>query len=125
MFLEDLKVYLIANKFTDVYRETMPDKPDECIGLFLFAHKTPIISDGSGTRYVTIQVRRFDGDDAYSVAYEIKKLLDSGPDETVISLTEHRKVIARPRTGPKKLSTDESGRTVYYTEVALYGDDEP
>ncbi|MGE5494614.1 MAG: minor capsid protein [Burkholderiales bacterium] len=124
-FLEDLKAFLTANGCDNVYRETMPDKPDECIGLFLYAHAMPTISNGSSTRYVQIQVRRMDGDDAYAVAYEILQMLDSGLDEADISLTEQRKAIARPTAGPRKLHTDLSGRTVYYIEVALFSDDEP
>lgn len=118
-FLEDLKVFLAANGYADIYRDTLPDKPDECIGLFLWAHKVPSVNVGSGWRYVQIQVRRMDGDDAYAAAFEIFTLLDSGQDETPIQLTAGRRCIARPRSGPKKLHTDTNGRTVYYTEIAF------
>lgn len=125
MFLKDLKAYLIANKYSDISRDMLPDKPDECIGLFLYVHKTPLISDGTGTYYVQIQVRRRDGDDAYNIAFELFTLLDSGEDEKLIWLTEKRFCIARPTAGPKKMSTDESGRTVYYTEISFWGQNEP
>lgn len=125
MFLDDLKAYLVANGFADIYRDTLPDEPDECIGLFVWAHTVPSVSDGSAWRYVSVQVRRQNGDDAYAAAFAIFQLLDSGLDETPIALAEGRECIARPRSGPKKLSVDESGRTIYYTEIALWGENEP
>ena len=124
MFLDDLKAYLMANGYSDIHRDAMPDQPDECIGLFVYAHALPLISDGASTRRVQIQVRRFDGDDAYAAAFAIMKLLDSGMDETKIFLTESRWCIARPTAGPKKLTADGT-RVVYYTEVSLFGEDTP
>ena len=124
MFLDDLKAFLTEHSYTDITRDTMPDKPDECIGLLLW-------DDVPGTvgswRYVQIQVRRIDGDDAYAAAYAIRQLLDSEPDgqsQKRIQLTPDRWCIAKPRRGPKKLSADNRG-TVYYIEVALWGDNKP
>ncbi len=125
MFLSDLQDYLTVHGYADIYRDNMPDQPNECIGLFLTAHTVPPISDGSASRYVQIRVRRLDGDDAYTTAYSIFKLLDSGLNEDVIQLTEQRAVIARPHAGPVKLVTNESGYTIYFTEIVLIGDDNP
>ncbi len=124
MLLDDLKTYLTAKGYTDIHRDSMPDQPDECIGLFLYANARPAISDGSCTRRVQIQVRRLDGDDAYSVADAIMRLLDSGMDEEKINLTKDRWCIGRPTAGPKKLTAD-GLRVVYYTEASLFGEDEP
>jgi hypothetical protein len=121
VFLDDLKAFLTARGYTAIYRDTMPDQPDECIGLFVWDHTVPDINDGSGVRYVQIQVRCMDGDDANAAAHAIFALLDSGMDETKIWLTDDRWCIARPRRGPKKMSVDATGRVVYYTEVALWG----
>ncbi len=115
----------MVHGYSDIYRDTMPDQPDECIGLLLTAHAVPPINDGSAIRQIQIHVRRIDADEAYSTAYSIFKLLDSGLNEDVIELTEQRAVIARPHTGPIKLVTNESERTIYFTEVALIGDDNP
>ena len=120
--MDDLKAFLTARGYTDIYRDTMPDQPDACIGLLLW-------DDVPGTvgswRYVQIQVRRMDGDDANAAAYAMRELLDSGQDEERIQLTDERWCIARPRRGPKKMSTDENGRTVYYTEIAFFGANKP
>lgn len=127
MFMDDLKAFLMANNLGDedsITIDRLPDQPDECIGLFCYAHAVPTITNGSATRRVQLQVRRFDAATAYSAAYEIFQLLDSGQDETVIELTVTRKVICRPTAGPKKLTEDDR-RIVYYTEIALIGDDEP
>ncbi len=112
-FLKDLKAYLTANGYANIYRDMMPDTPDECIGLFIYAHTI------TRWRYVQIQVRRMDADDAYADAFALFQLLDSGQDETPIQLAEGKRCIARPRSGPKKLHTDANGRTVYYTEIAF------
>lgn len=125
MFLEDLKAYLTGKGYTSIFRDTMPDQPDECIGLFLWAHRIPTPNDGSGTRFVQVQVRCMDGDDACRIAGEIMANLDSGKDELKIFLTAERWCIARPLAGPKKLLTEESGRTTYYIEVSLWGSNEP
>ena len=125
MFLDDVKAYLSAAGFTDIYRDAMPDQPDACIGLFLWAHRMPIPSDGTCTRYVQVQVRRMDPDDANETAQRIMPMLDSGMDETKIYLTPERWCVARPLAVPKKLSADESGRTTYYFEVSLFGENTP
>jgi hypothetical protein len=110
-FLDDLKTYLTAKGYGNIFRDTMPDEPDECIGLFVWNHV-------GRWRYVQVQVRRMDGDDAYAAAFAIYTLLDSGLNETAIALTATRQCIARPRRGPKKLS-DDGRRVVYYTEIAI------
>ena len=124
MFLDDLKAYLTAHGYTDIHCDIMPSEPDECIGLFVYAHALPEISDGTCTRRVQIQVRRYAIEDAYATAYALKHLLDSGQDEAKIYLTESRWCIARPTAGPKKLTADDRC-TVYYTEVSLFGEDIP
>lgn len=124
MFLDDLKTYLTGKGFTNIGRDTMPDLPETAIGLFVWAHAIPAINYGYGTRYVQVQVRAADGDDAYRVASEILPYLDSGPEETDIALTPDRSVTGRPKTGVKKLKT-ELNRTTYYFDVALLGSNEP
>lgn len=124
IFTEDLKAYFESKGFTDIYRDYLPDKPDECIGLFLWAHSVPLINDGSGTRYVQVQVRRKDTDEAYRIASELCALLDSGLDEKTIHLTADRWCIARPQNLPKKINGD--GKVaVYYFETAMWGDNKP
>lgn len=124
-FLEDLKTYLLANRITNIYRDTLPDQPDEAVGLFVWSHALAEINDGSGTRYVQVQARAVDGDVAYSRLHTIAALLDSGEDEKKIVLTPSRWCIARPRNLPRKLKVDENGRTVYYFDVALFGANTP
>lgn len=122
-FLDDLKAFLMAHNIgsaDSITLDRMPDQPDECIGLFLYAH-----APRSGARRVHVQVRRFDAAAAYSAAYDIFNLLDSGTKETKINFTPDRWCIARPTAGPKKLTEDTRGRFVYYTEIALKSDDKP
>ncbi len=88
----------------------MPDKPDSCIGLFVWAHNLPTVSDGTGTRYIQVQVRDADPDAAYVRVCTMLPLLDSGPDEDLLQLTPDRWCIGRPRAGVKKLSVDAMGR---------------
>jgi hypothetical protein len=45
-------------------------------------------------------------------------------DENIIWLTEKRWCIVRPIAGPKKMTADEAGRTVYYLEVSMWGPDD-
>ena len=106
-------------------RDTLPDLPDTAIGLFVWSYPIPSVDYGSGTRYVQVQVRAPDGDDAYKLASEILPHLNSGPEETDIYLTPTRPVTGRPRTGAKKLGVDTNGRTTYYFELALIGSNEP
>jgi hypothetical protein len=121
VFLRDLKTFLTAHGYTNIGVDTMPDKPDDCVGLFLWDHTVPEINDGSGIRYVQIRVRRMDADTAYADAFTLFTLLDSGIDEERIQLTDDRWCIARPRRGPKKMDAAANGRTTYYIEVGLWG----
>ncbi len=124
-FLEDLKGYLVSQKIEHIYRDMLPDEPDKAVGLFLWSHSVPTINDGSGVRYVQVQVRDTDWDSAYLLCWEIARMLDSGEEERQLHLTDTRWCIARPRMMPRKLSVDDKGRAVYYYEVALFGDNTP
>lgn len=121
MFLDDLKAYLTTNGYKNISTDNMPDQPDECIGLILYANA---IGGGSCTRRVQIQVRRYATDDAYADADAIMRLLDSGSEETKIQLTTERWCIGRPTAGAKKLTADDR-RMTYYTEVSIFGEDTP
>lgn len=127
MFLDDLKSYLVGKGIpaAQIFRDTMPDLPDNAIGLLLWSHSVPRIDDGSGTRYVQIQCRAKDPDDAYAQAHAIIPFLNSGAEETVIRLTASRWAIVRIRAMPKMLKVDTTGRTTYYFEVSLFGDNTP
>lgn len=122
-FLQDLKSYLTNNGFNSIFREFLPDQPDDCIGLFCWEHTVGRINDGSGWRYLQVQARNRDPEAAYRTAHEIAKLLDSGEDEKIIHLTDTRWCIGRTRRLPVKLAADQT-RTTYYFETALWGDNE-
>lgn len=121
MFLYDLRAYLMAHGFENIWCDYLPDKPDACIGLFCWDHTVPAISDGSGTRYVQIRARNTDGDAACAVLCDVAKLLDSGPDETIIQLTEDTWGVGRIRRMPVKLDTDENNRVSFILEVSFWG----
>ena len=121
MFLYALRSYLMERGFENIYCDFLPDKPDECIGLFCWDHTTPVISDGSGTRYIQIQARSNDGDIACETLYKIASLLDSGQDEEIINLTENTWGIGRIRRMPVKLDTDENNRVKFILEVSFWG----
>lgn len=124
-FLQDLKAFLQVHEFSNITCDMMLDKPDDCIGLFLYNHVIPAINDGSGTRYIQVQCRDKDPESAYKIAHGVAALLDSGEDEAIIHLTPERWCIARPTKLPRKLSVDASKRTIYYCEFTLWGDNTP
>jgi len=122
LFSEDLKAFLTARGYSNIFRDTMPDEPHECIGLFVWDNPRPGVNVGASWRYVQIQARRLDPDAACATVAEILELLDSGQGGTKIQLAEGRVCTIRPRRGPKKLGgVDASGRTVYYIELAFWG----
>lgn len=124
-FLEDLKTYLLpVSELASpaMGRDVIPDKPDQAVGLFLYSHP------GSGkynypasTRYIQIQCRAPNPDDAYSLACTLCTALDK---QEPIDLAA-RKVNAIIRTRPRKLKVDDAGRTTYYFEIAALGDNTP
>lgn len=119
-FLEDLKTYFEGHGYTNIWLDQIPDKPDPAIGLFVWAHTGPAISDGSAARYVQVQVRNKDLLAAYRTASEMFPLVDSGPDEDRIWLTDERWGICRIRLRPQKLSDN-----TYYFEFSFFGEDIP
>lgn len=119
IFSQDFKSFLENKGYTNIYRDDMTENSD-CIGLILKEHENPPLNDGTGTRLYEVQVRRENADDAYSVAYDICNILNSGPDKDMIFLSDERWCIATPKTLPTKLkSTNEWA--IYSFEIALWG----
>ncbi len=123
IFLEDLKTYLESKGYENIGKDVLPGTPDQAVGLFVTEHKGSMIADGSATRYIKVQVRAANAEDAYVLASQMATHIDSGPDENIIHLTDTRWGIGRIRSHPCKLSVDESGRTVYYFEFSFWGED--
>lgn len=121
-FLDDLRTYLQATTTLDIYTDFLPDLPDDCVGLFCWDSTVGAVNDGSGVRYVQVQVRSINPETAYMTACALCNALDSGLDETIIHLTNDRWCVGRTRKRPVKLSLDETHRTIYYFETALWGD---
>ena len=71
-----LKSYLVSQKIENIFRDMLPDEPDNAVGLFLWSHSVPAINYGAGARYVQVQVRDMDWDAAYLLYWKIAGLLD-------------------------------------------------
>ena len=121
MFIDDLKSYLEAQGYTNVYCNTLPETPDTAVGLKIQNHTVNTINDGSGTRELQIEVRDTSHQAAYHTAYELASLLDSGLEEDLIWLTEGRYVIGRLQRMPI-FQTEDGTRITYDLHVALWGD---
>lgn len=120
--LEALKKHLKSLGYTTVCVDTVPapEKQRDVIALMEWEHTVGAINDGTGVHYIQIQVRRGTYAEAHDLCRDLFMLLDSGPEETLIELTEDVFCIARPRRGPVKLESS-PGYTTFYFEVALWG----
>lgn len=120
--LTALKEYLTKNGYDNVYIDYMPaaEMTRKAINLTEWDNTVAGINDGTGTHYIQIQVRDADYKSAYTTCKSIFELLDSGPDETIIDLTDDVFCIARPRRAPLIYARDNLGVTIY-CEIALWG----
>lgn len=122
--LESLRQYL-RHVLDDenIYLDNMPaaEKKLEAVGLFEWQNNISEINDGSSVHYIQIQVRRESYGLARSDCKKIFSLLDSGTEEKLIWLSEEVYCICRPRRGALLLERS-SNYTVFYCEIALWGD---
>lgn len=124
--LEDLQAYLKAQGYANVYRLQYPPEPDDVISLY--EREAPLAFGWRGVNYgiraapVQIRVRRLSPDAAEVDARTLFELLDSGPDERMITLAEGRNVTSRPLP-PFPLEQDERLRWVWVvkTTIITYG----
>ena len=121
MFLDDLKAFLVARGYENIFPDSMSLKADECIGLFLYAHASPSINNGVSKRYIQVQIRRKDRREAARIAEELCALLDSGMNEEYFEIGD-RLMLLRPSARPKKLTVTEQNLPVYYFEFAAVGE---
>ena len=120
--LDALKCYLESWGYPDIYVDTVPAPGEQrdMIALLEWDHTVGEVNDGTGTHYIQVQVRREAYADARALCEELFRLLDSGPEETLIDLTPEEFCIARPVKGPLKLESGDAYTTIYW-ELALWG----
>ena len=123
--IEALRDFLQHQDCGSVYCDFMPDEHTEAeaIGVFCWTHSVAEVSDGTGTFFVQLQVRRSTYEAAKKTCAQLFALLDSGLEETQIWLSEKQWCIARPRRGPVLLNRT-AKTTTFYCEIALWGENQ-
>lgn len=121
-FSDDIRRFVARQGFSPVFYDYKPADPDNLVAIMVY-HILPS-TDGSLQRATQIQVRNTDAKEAYRIAMELAKILDSGSEETVIWLSRRRKrwAICTPTAGVRLLEHDDRGRSTYYFEVSIWGD---
>ena len=123
--LSDLKSYLTEQGSENIFINTLPAQPEECIGLFLRENLPSASYGGSATRRVEVQVRRTQDEAAYLAAAALCEVLDSGEAEEKIQLTASRWNVIRLLSLPIPLQEETDGQAVYTFEIALWGENIP
>lgn len=120
--IEDLRNFLLARGYTDVFETLYPDAPDEILSLH--ERENPLafgrrgIHLGARAAKVTLRVRCATLPKARAMAWALFKLLDSGADEREIVLSPGRVVTGRPLP-PFYLERDAKGRHAFALKVTL------
>lgn len=122
MLLDDLRTFLMNNGFTNVFKLQYPEKLASLVSLH--ERESPMAFGASGINYgartapTNIRVANKDSDSAEADAWRIFSLLDSGPNERLIQLTNERTVTGRP-IPPIFLEIDKEKRWVWVVKVKL------
>ena len=121
--IQELKSYLIAQGYENISVDFMPDEKltPEAVYLGQWDHSLGEFHDGTSSRYVQIQVRRYNAEGARADCNRILALLDSGTEEEVIHLSPKVWCIGRPTRGATIISRT-NNTTTYYGEVTLWGE---
>ena len=99
--------------------EYLPEKPDQCAGLFTW--DCPDGGDGTSMRFVQVRVRDISLEVAMETCNEIITLLDSESEEKPLSiLWKDAPIIGTVRRRPI-LYDREAARVTVYAEIALWG----
>lgn len=117
-FFDDVRTYIMKQGYDNVFCEYKPESPDNIISIFVYS-AVPY-RDGTSERRTQIQVRHTSTTEAYRIATQLSKILDSGSEETQINLAPDRWCIATPTARPKRMGQDEKKRTTYYFEVSIW-----
>lgn len=97
----------------DIFRDNMPDDPNNCVGLFEFEGVPSDVSDVTN-RSVQVMVRNTDYETARIYTWELFNLIFKPEDDVrIVDLTSSRWGIISARTNPRFLKRDESGRSVF------------
>ena len=102
---------------TDIFRDVLPDTPNNAVGVFEY----PGVTDEHsfvGNRSISIQIRRTSAEAARVAAWTIFDLLDV-PRAREIWLTATRFSIMKARSTPAVLRQDDTGRTIYVFNVSV------
>lgn len=106
--------------YGDVTVDYMPDAKTkrDVIALKEWQYTTPDIGGPSGTHYIQVICRRATYAQAKACAFDLFNVLNSGEDETLITLSVEAWCIIRPRRGPVIYSREDNAVSFYF-EIAL------
>ncbi|MHA1302890.1 MAG: minor capsid protein [Candidatus Heimdallarchaeaceae archaeon] len=98
---------------TDIFRDNLPDSPDNCVGLLEFEGIPSFTSDVSN-RSVQVTVRNTDYETARSNIWTLYNCIyKPESDVRIVNLTSSRWAIITARGNPRFLRRDESYRSIF------------
>ena len=114
--LQDFESYFKSkNVNTLIFRDTMPDKPDNAIALYEYQGSKDFPQIDGATRPVQIVVRDKSATAAKVLARQLYNLLQT--DDSILYLTAERWAIVYLKEPPFKLKADDKDRIYYCFNV--------
>lgn len=116
--LFDFETYFKThNALNELYKDYMPDKPDEVTVVQEYQGSSPIAQIASVDRSLQFVVRSKSAATAKTKAKELYKLLQT--DDGILNLTPERWCMIFLRQTPFKIKVDDSNRVVYGFNVGV------
>jgi hypothetical protein len=119
--LLDLVVYAsdYGTADVDLFRDTMPDSPDNCIAFIEYPGDTSFIAKAD-LRSIQVRVRNISYEIARSTIYLLYNFLyDPESDDRIIDLPDNRWIQITARQAPYFLQKDESGRFTFIFNMGV------
>ncbi len=122
--LEDLEQFVLLHGIgkgdgIDMFRDTIPDEPDEVIVFYEYDGRTAsTLFNPTIVRYVQVTVRHPKASVSRAKALSIFKLFQS-EDEGILDLPNDRWAIVKPLQSPFKLNEDGKSRSYYGFNMAI------
>lgn len=110
---------LVTADGTDIFRDIMPDEPDNCIAIVEYAGEVSFINNAVN-RSIQVRVRNTDHDDAKSKIVALyKSVYDPEADVRIIDFTATRWGIVKPRNYPYSLTRDKNNRFIFVFNMGI------
>ncbi len=112
--IDDIKNYLVAQGIaiaTNVFLDSMPDEPNNCITIYEYPGKPGYVS--MTNRNVQISLRNSAYSTGKTLINSIRNLLDDKNPEQIITLNVSRKAVFRALQEPFKLRIDSKKRVIF------------